>query len=89
MDTKDKIKVMQAFVDGETIEFRDNIPMGVWQTCADPEWDWCDFEYRVQPDMLDHYIKDIKGICRIEGTEEVDSELRWLLSNFLHEQGNI
>lgn len=89
MNTEDKIEIMQAFVDGKPIEVRFTSHIGDWYTCVDPTWDWLNCEYRLKPDPLDSYIKDIKGICRIEGSEEVDSELRCVLNNFLLEQGNI
>lgn len=88
MNTEDKIKIMQAFVDGKPIEVRFTEHKS-WHTCVDPKWDWWEYEYRLKPDPLDSYIKDIKGICRIEGSGEVDSELRCVLNNFLLEQGNI
>lgn len=88
MNTEDKIKIMQAFVDGKPIEARFTEHKS-WYTCVDPTWDWWEYEYRLKTDPLDSYIKDIKGICRIEGSEEVDSELRCVLNNFLLEQGNI
>lgn len=45
--TQEKIKVMQAFVDGKEIEFR-NYRKSDWVISADPIWNWIDNDYRVK-----------------------------------------
>ena len=55
MDTKDKIKVMQAYLDGEDIHIKNTLNNEiVWDsfTClgqVEPIWDWSNFEYRIKP----------------------------------------
>jgi hypothetical protein len=44
--TKEAIKVMQAFVDGKEVEVQ--LPAGNWETMA-PNWNWRDTEYRIKP----------------------------------------
>lgn len=48
-ETKKAIEVMQAYVDGETIElkYKDNEH---WNVNADIGWNFVDFEYRVKPE---------------------------------------
>ena len=46
MSTADKIKVMQAFLEGEEIEFRIN--EGDWQPNVNPVWNWGIYDYRVK-----------------------------------------
>ncbi len=52
MNTKEKIEVMQAHLDGEIVEFN----MGVmWEELLaidprwDPRWDWANIKYRIKP----------------------------------------
>lgn len=55
--TQDKIKVMQAFVDGREVNVRERYPLfpgedgkGKWFTVGKkPDWNWRDNEYRVKP----------------------------------------
>lgn len=51
MTTEEKIKVMQAYVDGKQIETRfatrDNDP---WKNCINPVWNWLHKEYRIKPE---------------------------------------
>ena len=44
--TKEAIRVMQAFVDGKEVEVQ--LPAGNWETMA-PNWNWRDTEYRIKP----------------------------------------
>lgn len=47
MNTKEKIAVMQAYVDGKPIEGRQHDR--AWVTFGgEPEWDWVDWDYRVK-----------------------------------------
>ena len=86
MNTRDKIEIMQAFVDGKPVEFRDKSRIGDWQRCVDPTWDWWNYNYRVEDSFIS-YIEDIRWI--VTYGESVDSELRCVLENFLREQGNV
>ena len=45
-ETKEAIKVMQAFVDGKEVEHRYN---GMWVKIYVPRWDWDNTEYRIKP----------------------------------------
>lgn len=47
MNTEEMIKVMQAYVDGEEIEYTRSGKD--WRYSDDPEWDWSLFEYRIKP----------------------------------------
>jgi hypothetical protein len=44
--TKEAIRVMQAFVDGKEIQI---IYAGVWRLASTPRWGWDDTEYRIKP----------------------------------------
>ena len=45
--TADYIKVMQAYVEGKQIQYKDD---EVWIDIDDPDWDWHNWEYRVKPE---------------------------------------
>lgn len=47
-DVQDKINVMQAFIDGKEIEFR-QISSYKWFDDKNPIWLWGIYEYRVKP----------------------------------------
>ena len=47
--TKEAIKVMQAYVDGKAIQYRD-ISLN-WVDCGDnPKWQWFLTDYRIKPE---------------------------------------
>jgi len=52
MDTKSKIKIMQAWVDGKKVQYRSTLVQSDWHDvhCAEPGWYWKDFEYRIKPE---------------------------------------
>jgi len=46
-ETKEAIRVMQAFVDGNDLEVLG--PVGKWEPVHFPRWGWDDTEYRIKP----------------------------------------
>lgn len=56
-ETAKRIKIMQAFVDGKQIEFKDC--MGCWREAKNPSWDWNSGErYRIKPELKYRPFKD-------------------------------
>lgn len=56
-ETAKRIKIMQAFVDGKQIEFKDC--MGCWREAKNPSWDWDSGErYRIKPEFKYRPFKD-------------------------------
>ena len=45
-----KISVMQACLDGATIECHGD--HGEWTTLANPPWNWVSFDYRIKPEPV-------------------------------------
>ena len=45
--TADCIKVMQAYIEGKQIQYKDD---EVWIDIENPDWDWHNWEYRVKPE---------------------------------------
>ena len=72
--TKEKIAIMQAFVDGEEVEFRHDD--GPWKTLPnnlDVTWAWSELYYRIKPEpepdlnkMIDERIswQDVSAILK-------------------------
>ena len=58
MNTEDKIKVMQAYVDGKDIEWvtkgSDN-----WTLACDV-WNWIEFFYRIKPEVKEMTVSEIE-----------------------------
>jgi hypothetical protein len=46
-ETKECIRVMQAFVDGKDLEVLG--PVGKWEPVHFPRWGWDDTQYRIKP----------------------------------------
>ncbi len=50
MNTKEKIAVMQAFDEGQEVEYRIiGIGPDDWLFCKSPEWNWDRYNYRIKP----------------------------------------
>jgi len=72
MTTEDKIKIMQAFTEGKTIQSKSVIGEH-WRDDTKPTWDWNHFEYRVKPEPeyrpyknLEEFKQDI--VCKYGGS---------------------
>ena len=46
-ETKEAIRVMQAYVDGKGVEYEH--PNGIWMLTPTPCWNWNSGEYRIKP----------------------------------------
>jgi hypothetical protein len=62
MNTKEKIAVMQGFVDGRIIELRHRREGGVWgewiSPNIEPEWGWNTQDYRIKPEPRVFYTNE-------------------------------
>ena len=47
--TKEKIEVMEAFINGKEIEFKQDSYKGIWRQATTPIWDFCEYKYRIKP----------------------------------------
>lgn len=63
MDTKEKIAIMQAYMEGESIEYRDSVNNGPWAlNTGIPLWDWVHKEYRIKRKPVERWaIEDKNG----------------------------
>lgn len=46
-ETEDKIKVMQAYIDGRPIEYRNKSTDSWWSAPKIPSWNWYEYDYRI------------------------------------------
>lgn len=79
--TQEKIAVMQAHVDGKTIQVRSNGSWS-WSESYNPRWNWCDFDYRVAPEILKIYVyrtKDGEILSRLKPFESKAYLKEWAL----------
>lgn len=49
-ETKQRIKVMQAYIDGKKVEFFNEL-LDRWESADNPSWDSCK-EYRIKPKLV-------------------------------------
>jgi hypothetical protein len=76
--TKEAIKVMQAFVDGKEVEVQ--LPAGNWETMA-PNWNWRDTEYRIKPTpVLRPWTADEVPLG-MQVRKKSDPTYRWVMGN--------
>jgi len=47
--TKQKIEVMQAFIDGKEIEFKQRFQNDHYRTANTPDWNFVNYAYRIKP----------------------------------------
>lgn len=47
--TQNKIEVMQACIEGKTIQLRTR-GHNKWKTVPHPKWDWAIYEYQIKPE---------------------------------------
>ncbi len=64
-ETKEAIKVMQAFVDGKTIQYLSSIG---WRdvdplSTAEMAWLWGDVKYRIKPEPKDIWVNEYERQC--------------------------
>lgn len=69
MNTEEMVAVMQAFVAGKKIQQK-FLHEDEWMDIDEPEWSWCDFEYRVKPECI--LPKTWEEFCEIENVIKKD-----------------
>lgn len=73
LDVLHKISVMQAYIDGKTIEtcdLCDNDNEEAWEKVEYPIWSWGFFDYRVAPEEMEKMMKE--AIVEIENISQQD-----------------
>lgn len=55
-ETKERIKIMQAYVDGKRIQYAED-DTDVWHNIDEPDW-YSDYEYRIKPEPKYRPFKD-------------------------------
>jgi hypothetical protein len=47
--TKEQIEVMQAFIDGKEIEYKEKFENNEYEKTYCPTWDFANYQYRIKP----------------------------------------
>lgn len=75
-ETAERIKIMQAFVDGKLIEFKDC--MGRWCVAVNPSWNWdSGEEYRIKPESKYHPFKNAEECWQEMQKHEPFGWVKW------------
>ena len=94
--TKEAIAVMQAFVEGKTIQYWLG---GGWQdtSCEGPKWSWNDVKYRIKPEVISYrrfLYKKADGRYAVETVTQTQKNtkpegwvgfIRWIDTNWIEE----
>lgn len=71
MTTEEMIKVMQGYVDGKDLQYRNKKTGMDWMDTTYPAWEWYDYEYRIKPEPKYRPLKP-EEIIELVGTVIVD-----------------
>ena len=72
-ETMEQIAVMQAFVDGEQVEWSwrtELLDSATWRPFPGGPWDWADRRHRVTPAVLEHWGNIYKSWSCLHSTRE-------------------
>lgn len=90
MTTEEKIKVMQAYLEGKQIQCKAvKYDICIWLDDNNPSWDWNNCEYRIKSEptyrpykdieeMLEDFKKRAKGLQLAEGIQQPVFSNLWL-----------
>ena len=71
MTTEEMIKVMQAYVGGKDLQYRNKKTGMDWLDVTNPAWEWYDYEYRIKPEPKYRPLKP---------EELIELKGKWLLN---------
>ena len=63
--TKEKIAVMQAFMDGKKLQILSNDDWTDWNPTCDPVWNWERGDYRIKPERREWWANEYPVIGRV------------------------
>ena len=64
-ETKEAIRVMQSFVDGNEVEYQ--ISDGTWWDALTPSWNWASTRYRIKPTPV-RYARELE--CELNAAND-------------------
>jgi len=81
--TQEAIKVMQAYTDGEHVEYTYDIT--TWRTCVNPLWDWTNYDYRIAKPKPVKLAVGMKASCLLSSNNikvlMIDNGYIWAISD--------
>lgn len=54
--TEEAVKVMQAYVEGKSIQLKSASGVGIWGDVKHPQWSWNEVLYRIKPEPKTMYV---------------------------------
>lgn len=84
---EEKIAVMQAYVDGKTIECYGYSYLNNWTEVENPRWDWWNYDYRVKQEPKKPKYRPYKDAA--ECFKEVQKHGGWIKAKYLDEYFNV
>jgi hypothetical protein len=78
-ETKECIRVMQAFVDGKDLEVLG--PVGKWEPVHFPRWGWDDTQHRIKPTATLRPWTADEVPLGAQVRKQSDPTCRWLIGN--------
>jgi hypothetical protein len=78
-ETKESIRIMQAFVDGKEVEALS--PNKKWGRTPAPRWGWDDTEYRIKPTATLRPWTADEIPLGVQVRKKSDPTSRWLIGN--------
>lgn len=73
LQTLAKMRVMQAFLDGKTIQYRRLHPKNEWSTATSPQWGWDAYDYRVKFEPREWWVLDPAPCTKFSRRELAES----------------
>jgi hypothetical protein len=82
--TKEAIRVMQAFVDGKEVEVMGLLAGSVWMSASVPGWNWTLMEYRIKPTATLRPWTADEVPLGAQARNRANGEYRWLIDHSGH-----
>jgi len=85
-----KLKIVEAFVNGEQIQFFDK-RIGQWSDCYNPAFHFVEFQYRIKPEKVNLYIAtwSDQGKLQCVATENYDDVAKLSEEDFYNFKINV
>jgi len=79
-ETKEAIRVMQAYVDGKEVQCR-HVGLETWATLNSTKWNWRDWAYRIKPTTTLRPWTADEVPLGAQVRKQSDPTSRWLIGN--------
>ena len=87
--TKEAIRVMQAYVDGKEVEVESRITNGCFVKAMTPSWDWFNSNYRIKPTTVLRPWTADEVPLGAQARNREHPKTRWLIDRTSSEENRI